>query len=140
MRSSKLTNLLFLMLLLILPACPAVILGSAAGAAGVYYFGELKATRNATLPQAYAASEQALAELGIAIVRREKDGLSAILEGKGAEEKTLVIKLKKIFDDVTEIRIRTGAFGDEDQSRIVLERIEAWLQNPERTAVRPRLP
>lgn len=126
---------------LVLSGCPAFLLGGAAtGAAGAYYFGQRTATRNTSLTEAVRASEAALQELGIVLVSKEQDGLSAALTGRGAEEKTVRIQLKKIFDDVTEIKIRVGTLGDELQSQIILQRIENYLSNPHHQSIRPALP
>lgn len=120
--------LLLILVLVFTSGCAAFLLGgAAAGTAALYHYGELQATRNVTLPRAYNASLNALNELGIVVVNKEKDGLSALIIGHGAENKKINIQLRKIFDDVTEINIRIGTFGDELQSRLVFERIEKHL-------------
>ena len=115
--------------------------GAAAGAVG-YRMGELTTTRNISLNQAHSAGEQALEELGIVLVTREKDGLSGLLIGVGAEEKKITIRTKKIFDDVTEIGIRVGYMGDELQSRLIFERMENYFTQPVpgNVSVAPALP
>ncbi len=134
-------GLLTCLCVLLFSGCPAFLLGgAAAGAAGAYYLGELTATRNTTLTQAWLASESALEELGIVVISKERDGLTGVIYAKGAEEKTIRIHLKKIFDDVTEIKVRVGTLGDEMQSRIILERIENYLTSPRPGTIHPELP
>jgi hypothetical protein len=134
-------SLFSVILILGLSGCPVVLLGgAAAGAAGLYNFGQLTATRNATLPQAWQASQTALDDLGIPVVSTERDGLTGLIIGMGTDQKEIKIHLKKIFDDVVEISIRVGMLGDEAQSRIIFERIEKYLAKPAGTGVAPTLP
>ena len=108
----------------LLSGCPAIFLGGAAAGAAVYQAGSLNATRNITLDEAYSSGIGALEELGVVIVSKEKDGLSGLIVGRGSEEKSIKIRTKKIFDDVTEINIRIGFLGDEMQSRLIYDRME----------------
>lgn len=134
-------KLLLLLQLSLLSGCPAVLLGGAAAGAALYNHGSLTATRNVTLDRAFIASRLALEDLGVIIVSKERDGLTALLVAKGAEEKEIKIRLKKIFDDVTEINIRIGFLGNELQSRLIFDRIEKFLETDEvGTGVAPALP
>ena len=129
-------------MVLFFSGCPAALLGGAAAGALGYQMGELTTTRNITLNQAYFAGQQALDELGIVTVTREKDGLSAVLIGRGSEEKKITIRMKKIFDDVTQVGIRVGLLGDELQSRLIFERMERYFDQPTTAepSVSPALP
>ena len=55
---------------------------------------------------------------------KEKDDFYAILVARGAGEKKLTIKLKMQSDNITEIKIRVGMFGDESVSRLIYEEIK----------------
>jgi hypothetical protein len=122
--------LLALMFPLCLSGCPVVLVGSAAAGAAMYSSGELKTTRNVTLNQSYFAAVRALEDLGVVIVTQEKDGLNGLVIGRGTEEKKIRVSLKKLFDDVTEIRIRIGWLGDELQSRLVFSKMEHYMTAP----------
>ena len=126
---TKLFSLL-LFPLLCLCGCPVALVGGAAAGAVLYSSGSLVTTRNVTLNQSYLAAQQALESLGVVIVTHEKDGLTAIVVGKGTEDKEIKISLKKIFDDVTEIRIRVGWLGDELQSRHIFSKMEDFMDAP----------
>ncbi len=57
--------------------------------------------------------------MGFVAGNSEKDDLSGSLK--------VQIKLKRRAENITEIRIRVGAFGDESLSRLILERIRERL-------------
>lgn len=44
---------------------------------------------------------------------------------RNSADKKMLIKLKKVSDGATEIRIRVGTFGDESMSRLILDKIKS---------------
>ncbi len=129
--------------LLCLSGCPVALVGGAAAGAALYASGALTTTKNVTMGESYRAAKHALDELGVPIVTDEKDGLTAIVVGRGTENKKIAIYLKKIFDDVTEIEIKVGWIGDELQSRHVFATMEKYMDAPDlpsASVVKPGLP
>jgi hypothetical protein len=127
-----------LLILVLLAACPFILTGclaaaavggaAAAGAGTVAYIkGELKATEEATLNKTWEATVAAIDELQFLVVNKIKDNVSAELESKTADNKTVKIQLKRVTDNLTDISIRIGTFGDESLSRYILSKIEAKL-------------
>jgi hypothetical protein len=127
-----------LLILVLLAACPFILTGclaaaavggaAAAGAGTVAYIkGELKATEEATLNKTWEATVAAIDELQFLVVNKIKDNVSAELEAKTADNKTVKIQLKRVTDNLTDISIRIGTFGDESLSRYILSKIEAKL-------------
>ena len=127
-----------LLILVLLAACPFILTGclaaaavggaAAAGAGTVAYIkGELKATEEATLNKTWEATVAAIDELQFLVVNKIKDNVSAELEAKTADNKTVKIQLKRVTDNLTDISIRIGTFGDESLSRYILSKIEARL-------------
>jgi hypothetical protein len=127
-----------LLILVLLAACPFILTGclaaaavggaAAAGAGTVAYIkGELKATEEATLNKTWEATVAAIDELQFLVVNKIKDNVSAELESKTADNKTVKIQLKRVTDNLTDISIRIGTFGDESLSRYILSKIEARL-------------
>jgi len=127
-----------LLILVLLAACPFILTGclaaaavggaAAAGAGTVAYIkGELKATEEATLNKTWEATVTAIDELQFLVVNKLKDNVSAELESKTADNKTVKIQLKRVTDNLTDISIRIGTFGDESLSRYILSKIEAKL-------------
>ncbi len=127
-----------LVLVLLLVVCPLVLTGclaaaavggaAAAGAGTVAYIkGELKATEEATLDKTWEATVGAVEELQFLVINKLKDAVSAEIEAKTADNKTVKIELKRVTENLTDISIRIGTFGDETLSRYILSKIEARL-------------
>ena len=127
-----------LILLLLIAASPLILTGclaaaavggaAVAGAGTVAYIkGELKATEEATMEQAWKATEGAVEELQFFVINKIHDAVSGELEAKTADNKTIKITLKRIGNNLTEITIRVGTFGDETLSRYILSKIEGAL-------------
>jgi len=107
--------------------CPAPVflMGGAAGAGTVGYFGgELKSTEEVSLNRAWNATQKAMKDLEFTTRSQEKDTFNSQLIAKGAANKIIKIKLKKQSNMLTEIRIRVGTFGDESLSLKILESIK----------------
>lgn len=120
----------FLLLLVFLNSCPAVLLlgGAGAGAATVAYVqGELAATEKASLDQVYRASKQGLNDLELRITTDEKDALNAKIIAVGVSNKRYTLLLKREKANETTLKIRVGILGNEDDAFIVLEKIEKYL-------------
>lgn len=106
----------------------AILFGTAVGAGAVKYgAGELKAAENVTFERAWKASKRAIKKLNFHITDTSKDDLYGEIVARGAKDRKVVIKLKKQSDQVTEIGIRVGFFGDETTSRLILDEIKKYL-------------
>jgi hypothetical protein len=101
--------------------------GAAAAGVGTYAYvnGELKGTEAVSLDQAWTASQAAVKDLEFPITTKTKDALQAELTARNSSDKRIQIKLKKVSDKSTEIRIRVGTFGDESMSRLILDKIKS---------------
>lgn len=110
--------------------CAVVVVGGAA-AAGVgtyaYVNGECKATEAASLDRTWTATLAAMKALEFPVTSQTKDALQAELTARNASDKKITVKLKKLSDSVTEIRIRVGTFGDEVISQAILNKIKEQL-------------
>jgi hypothetical protein len=103
--------------------------GAAAAGAGTYAYvsGDLKGTESASLDRVWTATQAAVTELQLPITSRQKDALGARLLARTSSDKKVDIRLKKLTDTSTEIRIRVGTWGDESVSRLILEKIKKRL-------------
>lgn len=103
--------------LFVMSGCGAIIVGGGA-ALGTYAYvnGEATGTYDATLDKAFAASKSACAEYGIPILKEEKDKSSAKLQGK-LNGDTVIISMELVGEDITEISVRIGLWGNESASR-----------------------
>lgn len=106
--------------------CAAVLVGgAAAGGAGavLYIKGELHSTEDVSLDRAWNATQAAIKDMGFTVTAKDKDAVSAELVALTADNKKISIILNRKADNVTEISIRVGTFGDESMSRLILEKI-----------------
>jgi len=102
--------------------------GAAAGVAGIAYTtGDLEATIAAPLDEVWSATQEANQELGFAVKTRAKDQLGARLESTQARGDDVKIHLESLGEKTTKVSIRIGTFGNEQQSRLILRRIQENL-------------
>lgn len=113
----------------LLTGCAALFVGAAAGsvAGALYYKGELEADVDATPQAVIAATEKAFRDLLWAkesAAASETDGLATARTAAGKEVKVTVVTKTS---GVSTIGIRIGTFGDENLSRLLYDRIMAFL-------------
>ena len=109
--------------------CVGALIGGAAAGAGTYAYvrGELKDTENVPLDKAWKATQTAIKELAFSIASQTKDGLSGKMIAHTAQSKKIEINLMTQSDNVTAIGIRVDTFGDEDMSKLIMDKIRAKL-------------
>jgi len=114
-------------LLIVCSGCGAVIVGGLS-AAGTYVYldGQSEATYDASLSRAYKASLRACKDLGIPVTTQTMDGASAKVEGKLSGD-TVILSLKLVGDGLTQITVRVGLLGNENQSRRIHNAIKKHL-------------
>ena len=128
MKTKWLTLALAAALAVLQSGCVLFLVGAAAGAgAGTYAYvsGELKGSESVSLDKAWNASLAAMKDLEFPITTKSKDALQAEVVARTSADKKIVVKLKKVSDKTTEIRVRVGTFGDETLSRMILDKIKS---------------
>ena len=73
--------------------------------------------------KAIEAALGSLNDLELIPIKKEKDGLGAVVEARGAGDKRIRIKLRPTDTNATEIRIRIGTFGDPSYARQLYDSI-----------------
>lgn len=115
--------------LAMLQGCVVVAAGAAAAGTVAYVRGDLESIMEEDITAIYESSKQALRDLEIEIVGTDKDLLSAVVNGKGAEDKKIVIKMKRIEQGrLVKLTIRIGTFGDKTLSQIIYNKIHKNLE------------
>lgn len=103
----------------------------AAGAAGAgtvaYLRGELDTTLAGDVAALSGATTRALDELRIAKINEDRTAVDAAIRGRTGQDRKVDIRLNRATDNLTRVRIRVGVFGDEELSRLLLEKIKAKL-------------
>ena len=107
------------------------VIGAAAAAvgAGTYYYikGDLKRNYEAPMDKAWEAAVTAVKELKLSVESKQHDALTGVIKGKMADEKGFEINLKRIGDNLTEIGVRIGTFGDQQRSEVIHGKIHSKL-------------
>jgi len=110
-------------------AAAAVGGGAVAGAGTVAWIeGELKSTEGYPFATVWAATVKAVEELEFIVVNKISDAISGQYECVTADNKKVHIQVKRIGDNITEIKIRVDTFGDKTLSRYILSKIQANIQ------------
>lgn len=105
-----------------------VFMGATAGTVA-YIKGELKSVEEASLDRTWDAAQKAIKNLEFTLTKKQKEAISARLITRGADKKKISINLQKITEELTEVRIRIGIFGDAPLSRLILERLKENISN-----------
>jgi Protein of unknown function (DUF3568) len=108
--------------------CIALAVGAAAGV-GTYAYveGIMKTTLEANLDRTWDATQKSVEQLQFTVKSSSKDALQAKLVAREANNTDVKIYLERKGDNLTEVSIRVGVFGDEAQSRLILDKIKQNL-------------
>ena len=107
------------------------VIGAAAAAvgAGTYYYikGDLKRNYEASMDKAWQAAVTAVEELKLTTESKEHDAFNGIIKGKMADGKSFSINLKRLGENLTEVGVRIGTFGDRVRSEAIHDKILSKL-------------
>ena len=107
------------------------VIGAAAAAvgAGAYYYvkGDLKRNYEAPMDKTWEATIKSVEELKLTVESQKHDALSGVIKGKMADEKGFEINLKRLGENLTEVGVRIGTFGDREKSEAIHDKIHSKL-------------
>jgi hypothetical protein len=109
-----------------LSGCIAVAAGAGAGTVA-YLRGDLQTALPHSYERVLDAARDTLKDLGFAAVSDRADALTAELISRNARDQRVVVGVQKAGDNLTNLSIRVGTFGDERQSQAILEGIRQRL-------------
>jgi hypothetical protein len=96
--------------------------------AAVYSGGKLYAVAGQDMNSVYSATQKALQQLELEVIEQAKDVFIAKIVAKAADGKKITIWIEPGPDDSSELSIRTGKFGgNENRSRVIYEKIRQNL-------------
>lgn len=110
--------------------CLPLVVGAAAGAGGIGYAkGALVHNLDEPVERVYKASLAALKDLKIFVISNDNELTrhSAIIRGEYPDGQKLVINIESLTEYVSKITIRIGVFGDQQDSRLILNAIQKKL-------------
>jgi hypothetical protein len=101
----------------------------AAAGAGTYYYvkGDLQRNYEAPMDKTWEATIKAVEALKLSVESQKHDALTGVIKGKMADEKSFEINLKRIGDNLTEVGVRIGTFGDRERSEAIHNKIHSML-------------
>jgi ABC-type glycerol-3-phosphate transport system substrate-binding protein len=124
----RLATPLLLALALWLTGCAAAVVGGAAGAGAVLFNkGELTSVEKAPVDRVYRASLDAVNKLNLETVEKTSDTLKAKILAKEKNGDNVNINIEQKPNNLTELKIKIGATGNEDRARAVLAQIQQEL-------------
>ena len=130
MKNSWVQLLVFLSCVAFSSGCALFVVGGAAAVgAGSYAYvnGESKEAEAAGLDKTWNATLAATKEMQLAVISQRKDAFSGEVTARTADDKKVVISLKRLSESNTELRVRVGTFGDEAMSRTITGKIRGKL-------------
>jgi len=120
-------RIIALLLLVPVGGCAVAAVGAAAGAAYVWISGELKATLPAALPRVEEGTKAVFQDLEFTAVEAVSDKLKGKVTAMMADGTDVVIKLKAVDFESTQIKIRVGKLGDKAVSEQIYRHLEKEL-------------
>jgi uncharacterized protein YceK len=111
-------------LVLVIGGCTPSIVSSDAG---VYSTGRLYAVTSQDTTAVYDATLKAMEQLELDVSEAAKDVFYAKVVAKGADGKTITVRIKPKEGGGTDLRIGVGTMGDRNRSTVIYERIRQNL-------------
>src|SRR5512140_1046412 len=96
-----------------LTGCVAVVAAGAGAGTVAWVRGELESTLSAGYDASIDATNRAIQQLQCAKIREQKDALTDKITVRTAGDRKVVIRIDKMADLSSKVRIRVGTFGDE---------------------------
>ena len=102
---------------------------AAAVGAGTYAYvkGNLSRNYDASMDKTWQAAVQAVEELKLTTESKEQDAFNGVIKGKMADGKSFTIDVKRLGENLTEVGVRIGTFGDRVRSEAIHDKILALL-------------
>ena len=103
------------------------VIGAAAAAVGTgayfYVTGDLKRNYEAPMDKTWDATVKALEALQLNVESKQNDALTGVINGKLADGKSYTVNVKRLGENLTEVGIRVGTFGDRERAEAIHDKI-----------------
>ena len=124
----KLGILFLLPLLSVLSGCLIAAAAGAATAGVLYVKGVAQKTYPYPVERTFDAAIISLEQSSVTVYERNADAMSARIEGRLASGDKLMVALKAVGDNATEVQVRIGTWGDREQSQYIFSQIDKQLK------------
>ena len=101
--------------------------GGAAAGTVAYVRGELKVTLDHEMRDCREATARAIDSLRLRKISETGDAVVAEFRTQNAQGDNIVMRLDRLSDEATELRIRIGTLGDQNMSHRILDEIKGHL-------------
>jgi len=105
--------------------CVVAAVGAATAGTVVYVRGEIEAYFDSDVQTVYDATAKAVNDLKLLAVEQSHDALSGRVVARNSEDQKITIRIDGSSRSAVQVKIRVGFWGDEAQSRVILDRIRA---------------
>ena len=103
------------------------VIGAAAAAVGTsayfYVKGDLKRNYEAPIDKTWQAAVKSVEDLGLSTESKQNDAFNGVIKGKMADGKSFTINVKRLGDNLTEVGVRIGTFGDRERAEVIHDKI-----------------
>ena len=116
---------------IVMSGCAAALVAGGIGAGvgtAVYVTGSLKEHVEHPPEEVRVATVKGFEDLGMPIIRNVGDSLTGEVKSEFSDEKSVKVDLESVGENMTEVTIRVGTFGDEVRSRRVMYAIKNHLE------------
>ena len=81
-------------------------------------------TEQVTLDAGYQATQAAMTDLQFTVRDKAKDALQAQVTAAEADKTEVTVKMQSKGEHLTEFRIKVGVLGDDEQSKLIMDKIK----------------
>lgn len=103
------------------------VIGAAAAAVGTsayfYVKGDLKRNYEAPIDKTWQAAVKSVEDLGLSTESKQKDAFNGVIKGKMADGKSFTVTVKRLGENLTEVGVRIGTFGNKEISESIHNKI-----------------
>jgi hypothetical protein len=75
------------------------------------------------MDKTWDATVKALEALQINVESKQNDALTGVINGKLADGKSYTVNVKRLGENLTEVAIRIGTFGDRERAEAIHDKI-----------------
>jgi len=117
-------NILCAVSVMTMAGCVPLIIGAAAGVGGVAYVnGSLVRNVDEPVEKVHKAALAGLKKLGLFVTSDELDKHSSTIRAQYEDAKKVRVSIEALTEYVTQVSIRVGTFGNQDESYVILDAI-----------------
>ena len=107
------------------------VIGAAAAAVGTsayfYIKGDLKRNYEAPMDKTWQAAVKSVEDLGLSTESKQNDAFTGVIKGKMADGKSFTVNVKRLGENLTEVGVRVGTFGDRERAEAIHDKILSSL-------------